>query len=273
MNSANAKLKNTSYRIWRLFATGFAFLIFAVGGAIIVAFINGLYLLYPATHQKKIAITRNAIRRAFKLFLKVLQTLRVMTYEINHEEYIPEKPSIVIANHPSLLDVVFLISIIPDADCVIKGSLLKNWLTRLPAKAAAYVSNDSKNLVNEVMESVSKYPLILFPEGTRSEPDKALKFQRGAANLALFANAKVSCLVTPVTLTCSPPTLLRNQRWYHIPPNPPHFTVTFHPAIDVSRVIPKNLPQSKASRVLTRHLEAFYAEKLAHSDGSTHSTE
>ena len=36
------------------------------------------------------------------------------------------KGKVIIANHPSLLDVVVLISLIPNANCIVKGALIQN---------------------------------------------------------------------------------------------------------------------------------------------------
>jgi hypothetical protein len=41
----------------------------------------------------------------------------------------------IIANHPSLIDVVFLIGLVRQANCVVKQSLWENPFTRGPVRA------------------------------------------------------------------------------------------------------------------------------------------
>ena len=86
-----------------------------------------------------------------------------------------------------------------------------------------------------------------------------MKFLRGAANIALMANKPI----TPVILTCEPATLLKHERWHCIPETPPRYTIRVLPELDISKVIPDGMPQSKAARVLTRYLEQFFKEQLS----------
>ena len=92
-----------------------------------------------------------------------------------------------LANHPSLIDVVVLISIIPNADCVVKAHLFKNPFLRGVVKNTGYISNaDPEGLLVDCKKSLAAgNNLIIFPEGTRTKVGQAVKFQRGAANIAL----------------------------------------------------------------------------------------
>jgi 1-acyl-sn-glycerol-3-phosphate acyltransferase len=48
----------------------------------------------------------------------------------------------VVANHPSLIDYVMLASIMPETDCMVKSSLLKNPFVSGVIRAADYLLND-----------------------------------------------------------------------------------------------------------------------------------
>lgn len=81
-----------------------------------------------------------------------------------------EGPLIVAPNHPGLLDALLVVSRMPDAVCVMKGSLLGYFLLAPAARLARYVPNDSLlKLVTRAGEELRHGgQLLLFPEGTRT---------------------------------------------------------------------------------------------------------
>jgi 1-acyl-sn-glycerol-3-phosphate acyltransferase len=52
--------------------------------------------------------------------------------------------------------------------------------------------------------------LVIFPEGTRSQPGRALHLQRGAAQLAL----RTGVAITPVRIRCEPLGLSKGWPWW-----------------------------------------------------------
>ena len=115
-------------------------------------------------------------------------------------------------------------------------------------------------MIQRCSESMSAgFPLIVFPEGTRSTPGEALNFQRGAANIAIRCGVDI----LPVVITCNPPTLLRGEPWYKIPARRPRFVVEILPPMTVASVVEPEAPPSLATRQLTRYWLFFYTEKLA----------
>ncbi len=112
----------------------------------------------------------------------------VLTYSVKDIERLGQPGQMVIANHPSLIDVVVLISCIRDANCVVKESLWQNPFMRGPIRTAGYISNDGSIDMLETAAQVLQdgQTLIIFPEGGRVQrrgqpPD----FHRGAAAIAL----------------------------------------------------------------------------------------
>ncbi len=242
---------------WRVLATGFSFAIFGLGGSIVgSAFILLLFPL-PFSLQRKYRIMRRIISPSFLFYLWILRSLGLLSSEVKDLERLQHQGQLLVANHPSLLDVVFLISMVKQANCVIKQGLKENKFTLIPTKLAGYVSNASKQMLVDCSESLKHGDsLILFPEGTRSVPGTAVKLLRGAANIAINAQHDI----TPVFISCSPPTLMKGQKWYEIPESPPHFHLEVLPNIDIAPYL--DGPKSKASRKLTRDLEVLYNEKI-----------
>jgi len=101
----------------------------------------------------------------------------------------------IVANHPSLIDVVFLIGLMRQTNCVVKQSLFQNPFTRGPVRDAGYISNDgSADMLDAAADALREgQTLIIFPEGTRTTPGAAPAFHRGGAAIAL----RGATIITP----------------------------------------------------------------------------
>ena len=114
--------------------------------------------------------------------------LRGSKFKVEHRERLKGLHSkIIIANHPSLLDVVLLFSIIPNADCIVKGALGKNRFVSGIVNSIYILNSESfDQQMAEVKRTTDQgNNLIIFPEGTRSEPGKPWFFKKGAARFAI----------------------------------------------------------------------------------------
>ena len=243
--------------IWRLFATTFGYLVFGVGGIFATALCMLCCLLIwdPAQRQRLI---KRLIHYCFKLFVNLMQLLGVLSWSIAKGAKLKEPGRIILANHPCLLDVVFLISCVPQADCVVKSRLLRNPFMCWAMIGAGYIANDHPEVVIEkAAASLNRgNSLIVFPEGTRTQVGKDLSMRRGAANIAI----RVGKNITPVVITCDPPTLTKENKWYEIPEKRFHITITVKDEIDIS---PFSLsPPSVGARDLTQFLLTFFSTEL-----------
>jgi 1-acyl-sn-glycerol-3-phosphate acyltransferase len=100
---------------------------------------------------------------------------------------------IVAANHPCLLDAVLLVSQLPRAVCLMKGSLARNIVLSGTARLAGYIHNQSGlGLVKKCGERLAEgSSLLVFPEGTRTAGGKLLPFKMGFALIAVSTRSPV----------------------------------------------------------------------------------
>ena len=250
---------------WRLIATGFSFQIFGIGGTLLASAVALVFLLIPQRLICRKLAMRYVISHAFRAYIYLLRGLGLLTCTTQDLDRLRDSGQLIVANHPSLLDVVFIISLVRNADCIVRAGLCRNLLTAAPVRAAGYIRNVPERLLQRAVVSLQEgNSLIVFPEGTRTRPGRPMKFLRGAANIALMANKPV----TPVVLTCEPATLLKHEQWHCIAETPPRYTIRVLPELDISEIIPEGMPQSKAARVLTRYLEQLFEEQLQQSVSS-----
>ena len=174
-------------RCWRVPLTAMSFALFGFGGIVLGAIVfPAIRLMSPreATGRR----CRRAIQRSFRLFLAVLSFLRLMRFEFRGDERLLHlRGRLVIANHPSLLDVVVLVSRIPDARCVVKHAVWRSPFLGTVVRLAGYVpSIDPQDVVDRTVRLLQAgETVVLFPEGTRTRKDRPATVRRGAALILL----------------------------------------------------------------------------------------
>jgi len=245
------------HRGWRVFATGFSFVAFGLGGCSLGLSLVLFLFPLPMPLQWKYRVVRRLVSHTFECYLFFLDKSGLFTRDIRNEQRLNRSGQLVIANHPSLLDVVFLISLIRQANCVIKQGVRQNKFTFIPSKIAGYITNEDEDMIARCEASLAQGDsLIIFPEGTRSTPGQPVKLLRGAANIAISSRRDI----TPVLIRCEPPNLVKGKKWYEVPVRTPHFHIEVLPDIPIAPYLIG--PQSKAARQLTRDIEALYAQQL-----------
>lgn len=251
---------------WRLLATGLSFALFGLSGLCLRVLVFPLLGCLPgdkASHQCR---ARRTISRLFWLFIRIMARMGVLTYDVQGAERLGRPGQMIIANHPSLIDVVFLIGLVRDANCVVKRSLWDNPCTRGPVRSTGYISNDgSMDMFDTAVEGLQAgQTLIIFPEGTRTQPGQAPAFHRGAAAIAL----RGADVITPVMITVSPTTLTKAEPWYRIPHRRVHFTLRVGTDIDPAAFAALG-PPPVASRKLNDYLHHYFIKELAADERST----
>ena len=130
---------NHSYRV---LATGFCFSVFGIGGLLLSLLLLPMQRLWLRdAHKSKIA-ARYTVHVSFKFFIRLMRVLGVVDFDFpTVAELAHARGKILIANHPTLIDVVALISLLPNADCVVKSRLLSNPFMRGVIRSTGYLSN------------------------------------------------------------------------------------------------------------------------------------
>lgn len=247
---------------WRLLGTAIGFTLFGIGALILATLVFPIIAVTSWSTDTRRRRCQRMIQLSFRGFVGTLRLLGVADVRFSGEQRLTgDKPMLVLANHPTLLDVVILISRMPQADCVVKQALWRNLFMGGVVRAAGYVSNSSpQQVVDDCSQLLGgERALVLFPEGTRSVPGQPLRFQRGAARVAL----KSKVPIVPVTVSCDPPTLMKNTPWYRIPPRRMVFRFVVHAPVDVPELLDEpGLPEPAAVRRLTEALQELFERKI-----------
>ena len=166
-------------------------------------------------------------------------------------------PCLIVANHPGLFDVLFLIRRIPSLCMMVKTSLAVDLplgkIFRLsgyiPAPKAGNVSPVATLLEARDMVQTG-YKFLIFPEGTRSPQGELRPFKHGLFRLARMANVPIQ----PVLIRNDPPFFTHGDKWRY----PPFEKST----IQLEFWEPLAPPEHGKERQFAESLETRYREAL-----------
>lgn len=245
--------------LWRLVGTAIGFIAFGIGGIVLT------FLVFPIVgivtpKDRIVAVSRKIVSYSFRSFINLLDFLNVYDFDIEQaeRELAQYKGKVIVANHPSLIDVVILIAILPQADCVVKKALWNNPFLKGVVKAVGYIKNneDPEELILACDKSLKAgYCLVIFPEGTRTLPGQPAKLQRGASNIALRCQADI----VPVNIDCHPSTLTKNEPWYKIPSVKSKFKISVDKPIEIGEYSSPEVSVSVNARKLTEVIKQYIA--------------
>ncbi len=240
--------------IWRILATGFGFAMFGIGSILLSLVVFPLISLSIQNEEKCHALSQKIIRKSFCLFIGTLSFLKALSYRFENMECLQnDHGTIIVANHPSLLDIVLIASRMPRCDCIVKEALFKNFFLKGVVKAAGYIPNaNAETLLNDCQQKLRQSGmLVIFPEGTRTKADKPITLQRGVANIALRTHSNIRI----VTVYCSQCILTKEQKWYQTSAQKPEFIISAHEKLIIDDFINQENPLAIDARHLTDFLQ------------------
>lgn len=248
---------------WRICATGFVFALFGLGALFIS--VTMFPLLRLSTMDSRIARRRiqRGMQLTFRGFMETMRLLGILTYSVQGTARLREhglaRGRLIVANHPTLIDVVLLVSLMPEVDCIVKRGLWRNPFLRWPVLWAGYIPNsEGEELVEGCAERLrGGRSMLVFPEGTRTVPGQPLRMQRGAAHIALAADAEI----LPVTISCDPATLYKGNPWYRVPSRRFHLNVVVGEPVASGSFRHEGEVSAKSARRLTQWLLAYYGAR------------
>lgn len=200
----------------RLLLTGLAWGAFGFGG-LCLSFAFRALPLFLRDRGARIRFARRTVSASFRLFVGFLKAARVADIDTSGIRELRRSRGVIIAaNHPTLLDYVFIASELPEVDCLVKAGLSKNFFLKGIVKAAGYMLNSESapELIAEARERLAEGgSILIFPEGTRTRPGERMPLRRGAAQMALRSGATIRL----VHIKCSEFWLTKGAPWYRIP--------------------------------------------------------
>jgi len=250
-------------RLWRGFGTAAFLTAIGIGGSIAALTAFPLIAAFTRSESKRKRRSRYLIHLMFRVYCRAIHVLHIARLEYADLHRLRTlRGHILIANHPSLLDVVMIIATVPNVQCVVKAALFRHPFFRLTVGGAGFIRNDldSDVFLQECRVSLDAGDnLIIFPEGTRTAPGEPPRMQRGFANLAIHAQANLQLLI----ITCDPPVLYKGNPWWHVPERRSVFRLAAGDKVDITKYLMYPY-RTLGARKLVAFVEGYYLEKLGY---------
>lgn len=225
-------------RLVRSLLSGFCFAIFGIGGIIVgITFVPVVLIFCTKPVQKRVLC--GTVHYLWKIFVGLMCALKLIDIKIKNKQELKKlRGNIVIANHPSLIDVVILVSIIPRSVCVVKGGLFKNIFMKSLIRRV-YLSNSMSpdDFIAQATKDLNDgYNIVIFPEGTRTQKQKPIRLHRGFAYLQMHSKHDIQ----PIYIQNKPYILGKNSHWYDVGDKTSVYTLKILPKIIFNKKIDKN---------------------------------
>ena len=153
--------------IWRIFGTFLGFLFFGVGAFFLCITIFKIIDLFHKDKINKCKQIRLIIQYVFRLYLTFLNVIGVLIVKTTDLDTLKKmKGTLVISNHPSLLDVVVIMAYLKNVQCIVKKELWLHPILGGVMRAAGFISNDVEPniFLSECKKHLAKgEKIIIFP--------------------------------------------------------------------------------------------------------------
>lgn len=244
-------------RFIRFFSTLSAYVLFGLVGVSFALIMPCVLRRMPPGLPGQLR-ARRLVSRVWSGYLHYMRFTGIYTVEWHGRERLGRPGQLILANHPSLLDVLFMISAVPESNCVVKAKLLDNPSMRPAIRACGFIPNDaSLELIEKTVAVLAEgQTLILFPEGTRTGYDGRITLHRGAVSIGL-RGAKV---ITPVVIKMRPLGLKKGDAWYWIPKKRYHYCIQVGEDIDPQDYL-RRKPLPLAARILNDDLTRYFQQE------------
>jgi len=249
-------ITNKPLYAYRVLGKWFLFFIFGLGSLVLVIAVFPFMrlLFHPRERFKKYG--RRFVSACMRFFISIMHFIGVVNIETdNRESYRKLSSKIVVANHPSLLDIVMLFSLIPNADCIVNTNLDRNFIVKGIIRQL-YILNslDLEKILLACAESLKQGNcLIIFPEGTRTPRQGKIILKKGAARIALYSG----CNIVPMHIGGTDKYGLgKKDPWTGFNPRERYvYSISMGNEINPEKY--RDLPATKAVRAITKETAVF----------------
>ncbi|MDX2361698.1 MAG: 1-acyl-sn-glycerol-3-phosphate acyltransferase [Crocinitomicaceae bacterium] len=178
------KKKKTPMTFLGLLMSVFLFTYFVVGCLLLNVFLL-LLIPFPAPKKKKRQLLNFLVSKLAGSTINL--GLHIKKDLINPENLDFSKPSIIVANHSSFLDILLMIMMNPKVIIMVKKWVYNSPFFGLFIRYSGYlfVAEGTEYNLELIQKRIDDgYSVMIFPEGTRSVDGKIKRFHKGAFYLA-----------------------------------------------------------------------------------------
>lgn len=187
------KVKNWIVYVYRCLAKWWCYAYFGIGSVILAILVFPWIRVFVHPKIKFQVAARKFVSWSFRGFINMMRFVGCISFRSQDKEALRNiHGKVIIANHPSMLDFVFIMSMVPNANCIVRGGLTKTILAGVIKQCYIVNSLGFDELVVLCKQTIDEgNNVIIFPEGTRSPRHGVNPYKKGAARIAYHSKCNV----------------------------------------------------------------------------------
>ncbi|MCR5495139.1 MAG: 1-acyl-sn-glycerol-3-phosphate acyltransferase [Treponema sp.] len=183
---------------YQCFIKLFCYAFFGTGSVVLALLIFPWIRVFHHDKETFRIKAREFVSASFRMFTNVMRATGALSLKVSKEDrerFRNLHGKVIIANHPSMLDFVFIMSLVPNANCIVRGGLTKTVLAGVIKQCYIVNTLDFDELCALCKQTIDEgNNVIIFPEGTRTPRHGVNPYKKGAARIAYYSK----CGVQPV---------------------------------------------------------------------------
>lgn len=195
----------------------------------------------------------------FRFFIASMRVSRLVVFQPGKVKLdLPNGPFVMIANHPTLVDVTAIMAVHPRICCVAKTELFKSVLVGRLLRYSGHIeggnvgSLEGASVMQQALMRLERgQSVLIFPEGTRSPAYGLNRFKPGVFEISLRAGVSI----VPILITCEPPTLMKGLPWYALPKRTAEYDMIQLPTVPAGAY-------GTASRLVAGHFQSLFKKEI-----------
>ena len=248
-------VSNKALYAYRVFAKWLSFVYFGISSLILGILVLPVMrlVIHPKTKFQKYG--RRFASSGLRFFVFIMHSLGMADLEPgDREKYRSLSSKIVVANHPSLIDPLLLLSLMPNADTIVIPYSKNPILAGIVRQLYILGSRDLDDVIQSCIDSLKLGNcLIIFPEGTRTLRYVKPILKKGAARIALAAG----CNIVPVHFGGTDKYGLgKNDPWTGYNPTE-RYVYDLTMGTEISPEKYSRLPSPAAAKLITEEIASF----------------
>ncbi|MDR0497125.1 MAG: 1-acyl-sn-glycerol-3-phosphate acyltransferase [Treponema sp.] len=240
---------------YRVFMKCFSFFAFGLISLIVTILIFPPMRLFLHPRDRFSKYARRFVSSSMRGYIIFMHIIGIVNINPgNRESYRQLSSKIIVANHPSILDIVMLLSLLPNADCIANAYLNHSILRWVVRQLYILSSLDFNEIIRNCTSSLERGNcLIVFPEGTRTPRTGKNIVKKGAARIALATGFGIIPVNIGGTVKYG---IGKKDPWLSFNPTE-RYVYNISMGTEISPEKYKSLPIPAAVRALTKEMSAF----------------
>lgn len=230
-----------------------SFAVFGISSLFVGVIVFPIIKLLVKDTDKRLDIFSKTVYRSWNKFVKLVQFIKLIRLDVENIENLQSiKNSVIVSTHPSYIDVLIILSLVPKTTCYVAPRLTQNKFFKKIVESMFLISGKSL----EELQDDSRYMfdhgfnILIFPSGIRHKKNEQPKIRKGASLIAI--NSKKD--VVPIIMSTSFDFLQIGQPFYDAGSEPVIYDIKCGSPIKIDEIL-KNNDEVNQRKIITEEIK------------------